>query len=220
MAYTPLTETQLRDRVKTIMDELDQNQVVSVGITDNYPVSTMIEKLLPEAKIAVLYEAPMMILPKTSKNCDAITASTYNAVLDAAEISLPTDCIRVADIICTGANNTGAWAKPVTELVTLQSQKAVRQAYKYARATSKNPGAAIVDGTLVYAFPCPRVVVDNNTTYGSFKLNYISSDTLYTAFGEKAQDAMCWNCAMRVYTAMGMTDMAAKCAEIYANIIK
>jgi len=218
--YSQPSET-LVDRVKTIMDELDQQEIISVGVSVNYPVDTMIRQLFPEAKRAVLYEAPLLILPKAEKQYDS-TAATYNAVLDAAAISLPDDCIRVSDIICTGAGTqaVGAWAKPATELVSLQAQKAVRQAYKYARATAKNPGAAVVDGTIVYAFPYPKTIESDVAVYGTVKLHYVSNGTKYSDLGEKATDALCWNCAMRVYTAMGMPEMAAKCAEIYANTIK
>lgn len=228
--YTPLTEAQLKERVKNIMDELDQETITSVGVDVNYPVTTLIAELLPESRIEVLYNAPLMILPKVEKNYPHDSTVGDNVAtevpeLDAASFRLPSDAIRLADVYCNGAvvggTEYGAWVKPVTEFTALTSQKSARQAYRFARATVKNPGVSLVEGMTMYAYPYPVYKPATGApTYGTVVLHYLSSGTDYEDLGEKAQEALCWDCASRVFSAMGMADNAAICKKQYEEIIK
>lgn len=212
MGYTTVTpvapgfrEEDLVDMVKTRMDEIDHNALISVGTIDNYPITEMIETILNESKTDVLSSAPLSILPKVKK-LYAGQQIIENQSTKCARIQVPDDALRIASIECSG------WNRPVTKLKAADSVDMFRQGYKYIRATKNTPSAVVVDGTEFVMFPYNS---GNTVT-----IIYISSQTRYDALEYKAINAVCWNCAMKVFAAMGMSENYSRCSEIYQSMLK
>lgn len=220
---SPVTEEALVDRVKIRMDEIDHSSssVVDVGVIDNKPVTEMIQLLLNESLLELLSSAPLPLIPKVKKTYTV--GSLTNPIepqddIEAGAFELPEDMLRLVAVKCP------YWVKAVTAMSLPNSQVMARQHFQYARAKKNTPAAVITDGTEVIVFPLHKtieVVEDEETeVYDSVVLTYISSLTEYDDLGEKMLDAICWNCASKVFSAMGMIDSATKCTENYNSLIK
>lgn len=57
-------------------------------------------------------------------------------------------------------------------------------------------------------------------SYGDFTVYYVSSYTGYADLGDKAIEALCWDCAAKVFAAMGMTENYNRCSELYQAALK
>ena len=257
------TESQLIDKVKIRMDEIDHNAVVNVGTVDNYPITTMVTNILNECKLDVLMNAPMALLPKAkitlAPNNSAITVVPE---IEAAEIVLGDDTLRIA------AFHNENWRKPVTKVSDAASAVLSRQNYRYTRATPKTPAVVLIDGTTYLAFPYIAYYDDGRASgedatddeaaggaqtpgsdnagsgsssssgssessggdsseettdtpeYGDFTVYYVSSTASYADLSEKAIEAVCWDCAAKVFAAMGMTENYNRCMELYQAALK
>lgn len=223
------TEAQLVDKVKIRMDEIDHNAVITVGTVDNYPITTMITNILNECKTDVLMNAPMALLPKariTATNSGTDIIVTERPEIDAAEIEMPDDTLRIA------AFHNEFWRKPVTKIHPADSLVLSRQNYQYTRATAKTPAVVLVDGTTYLAFPYSLHEIESESEpgsgeseepeygYGDFTIYYVSSCARYEDLSDKAIEALCWDCAAKVFAAMGMTENFNRCNELYQAALK
>lgn len=234
------TEAQLVDKVKIRMDEIDHNAVITVGTVDNYPITTMITNILNECKTDVLMNAPMALLPKAkiiATNTGTDVVVTERPEIDAAEIEMPDDTLRIA------AFHNEFWRKPVTKIHPADSLVLSRQNYQYTRATAKTPAVVLVDGTTYLAFPYSPHIIETEAVsdddsgddsssdsgdtpaepeygYGDFTIYYVSSCARYEDLSDKAIEALCWDCAAKVFAAMGMTENFNRCNELYQAALK
>lgn len=224
------TEAQLIDKVKIRMDEIDHNALVNVGTVDNYPITTMVSNILNECREDVLMHAPMSLLPKAKVRLSDVGNDGNGArvtrvpEIQAAEIVMPDDTLRIA------AFHNEFWRKPVTTVQPADSAVLSRQNYEFTRATAKTPAVVLVDGTTYLAFPYlygtrpadpdqeDEQPVEEG--YGYFTVYYVSSAAGYEDLSEKAVEAVCWDCAAKVFAAMGMTENYNRCMELYQAALK
>jgi len=201
----PIDVPTLVDMVKTRMDEIDHASIsIDVGVVDNRPLESIIESLLNECKLEVLTNAPISQLPKVKYSFASNKHSALSGY-DTAAIEVPDDALRVLSI------RNSDWKRTLTTFVETTSSKYARQAYEFVKATNSNPAAAMIDGTSVEIFPYKSPA----TT----EMIYVSSDTSYAQLNRRMIDALCWLCAVKTFTVMGLPEIAQRCAEFYKMII-
>lgn len=245
---TAYTEERLIEMVKLRMDEIDQNvkTVIDVGISDNKPLTDIINGLLNECRIDVLNTASVNMLPKalysaiySSKTNDERAVVDNNHVLPNGEhlptisntgvenyyfvhLVLPEDALRIVSVKC------GKWLRIVNSVFDTNTKEYKRQFYEFTRSKAKNPVVIHIDGTTYGLFPCEIKSVHNQgegeATYTHFEsdtvnLVYISNLTRYEDFDEQAINAICWGAATKAFTAMGMNDAATRAQQIYISLL-
>lgn len=238
-----ISTSELLDRVKARMDEVDHaaSSVVDVGVIDNRPITSLIEKLLDESRIDVLYNAPLNSVPVSEKaysgkatavykkdgdgnDTDVFDHAEYDFKYDSsnsgAQFETPDDCLRIVSI------KSESWEKSVTTISDIDGKKMVRQHYPALRARNSNPFVVAIDGRRLVAFPSSKKTANtiklngsNYDGYDDIVLHYVSSLSDYSLLSERSLNALCWDCASKVFIAMGMIESAAKCYEQYKSLI-
>lgn len=206
-SQTPVTysEDQLIEMVKLRMDEVDSSSGmrINVGVVNNKPITGMVDGLLNESRLDVLKNAASMLVPKGKLS---VSSSDLSLADGHAILSVPDDFIRLISVKCT------SWRRTVTAFHDTLSKEYSRQQYEYARSTNKNPVVIVFDGNTYGLFP----FAEND----SAEVIYVSSSTGYDSFSEQMISAICWACASKIFSILGMPDNAVKASEIYASIIK
>lgn len=199
------TEDQLIEMVKLRMDELDPeiSMLADVGIKNNKPVTGSVDALLNESRLDVLKNADISLIPKVK----ATIAQSSLSVQDGhAVMTAPEDMLRVVSVGCS------SWKRTVTKFYGTDSKEYSRQQYEYARSTVKNPVVIFFDGSTYGLFPY--------TSGDTVELVYVSSLTGFDSLSEQMINALCWDCAAKVLSTLGMADYASRAMEIYGSIIK
>lgn len=198
------TEDQLIEMVKLRMDEIDNSarQIVDVGIRNNKPITSMIDGLLNESRIDVLRQGNQSLIPKVRK---VIQAQELEDKQGHALLVVPNDLLRMISIKCD------SWKRIATTVYDTTTREYKRQMYDYAKSNVKNPVVIYFDGNTFGLYP---YAAGENA-----EIIYVSSLTVYDDFTEQMINAICWDCASKVFAILGMGECASKATEIYKTII-
>lgn len=199
------TEEQLISMVKLRLDELDPGicPIVDVGISNNKPITESIDALLHESRLDVLKNADISLIPKVKLTLSGTAVSPADGC---AEITVPDDLLRMVSVKCS------SWKRTVTAFYDTRSLEYRRQQYEYSKSTSRNPAVIYFDGSTYGLFP----YVSGDTA----EIIYVSSVTGFDNLSERMINALCWDCAAKVLSVLGMADYASRAMEIYSSIIK
>lgn len=198
------TEDQLIDMVKLRMDEIDNSarQLVDVGIRNNKPITSMIDGLLNESRLDVLKHANQSFVPKVKYT---VPSTEMEDRQGHALLVAPADLLRIISVKCD------SWKRVATTVYDTTSREYRRQMYDYAKSNVKNPVVIYFDGNTFGLYPY--------SSGEAAELIYVSSYAVYDDFSEHMINAICWDCASKVFSILGMTDCASKAVEIYKTII-
>lgn len=186
----------LINRVKSKIDELspDDAELVGVVLDDGKPVDDIIDSLLDESALEVLFKAPIHRL--------SVVVSTNLAVKDeqrsyTGTIELPSDFLRLVEF------KMAEWSRPVTVLYDQGSDMALRQSNKWLRAKVNKPVAVLSQRTKVSGdAQSVKHVIEYYSVVTSHNIDrfyYIKKDVAEN-IPDILVDALCWICASKVLT--------------------
>ena len=188
----------LVNKVKTKIDEIssDSTLLVDVGMSDENPVDQIIESLLDESAIEVLYKAPFYRLNISSADVDPevdIADATIGAFV------LPKDFLRLVYF------RMSDWQRPVTELAMKGDQISTRQYNKHIRGGVARPVGVLSkdERGLIIEYYSTKESAHSVTEF-----KYIKRDVAEN-LPDQIIDALVWVCAGKVMTVFG-NEAAAK----------
>lgn len=198
-----MTRTELIKEVALKMDEISSSDdvVVSVGIDDNNPLYTQIERLLNESINDVLMKAPIYRL---SSQIDVYTLSTVEDIFGGARkkavFTIPDDFIRIASI------TDEKFQRPIVDLSIEGDEVDKAQHNKHIVAKKAKPVAVIGrDDAGKRIISCYSYDTDDAV---SPKMRYVKRYDLKnpmvdTGLDEYLEDIVSWVCAGKVFATQG-----------------
>lgn len=121
--------------INQVLAKLDEITVFDDA--QQVPTVAMVDKLLDEATIDMLRNAPMHMLLPTKVNTESSTLNHYQNTDGWGYIGLPTDFLRLYSFKMT------VWKRPVTQAISIQSPKYKLQKNPYTRGGIAKPVVAV-----------------------------------------------------------------------------
>lgn len=190
------SENNLIDMVRLRMDEIYPDLLEDVGIEQNKPITSLIGGLLDECRVDVLCDAQQRKLPMVKEDY-----TSRDGVLE-----LDKSILRLASI------KVGSWNRVVTEVSDTSSRAYKKLSYGYIKPTSNKPVAIRLDGT--------SIIVSPYSPNENITLTYIDRNTGLEHFDEQMINALCWDCASKVFSILGETTASQVALANYQKLVK
>lgn len=204
-----MNRTELINATMSKIDEISPSDglIVSVGLSDEKPIATIVASLLDECALEILMKAPVHRLSVAKCATASGTATSGDAF--SGSVVIPADFLRLVEFKMT------EWKRPVTEFRPQGSSLAQRQYNKYLRAGINKPVAIIShrDANMVAEY---YTVLSAHTIE---RFLYIKRDVAEN-IPVVLQDALCWICASKVLSIFGKADESKSAIENAVSLMQ
>lgn len=205
-----MTESDIKNRIKTKLDELTPS-----GETLAHPVDSYIDALLGESYNQLLRECPLYLLPMKSIDENLVEYGVdFDPIEYNAYVPRPSDFIRV------GRFKFSDWENEVTRSISTESpdykihQNTFLQGRTYRPAVIEVHALLDIDTALRRYLKCLNVRDNDNVEY----LFYVANDDV-TDLTDDLIDPLTWICASKVFQSFEMFDQAKFAEQRYQQFI-